>query len=236
MSLKRLLVKLSGEVLKGSLPAGIDWEVVDGIARRIAATIKDTGVELGFVIGGGNIFRGAGHDIAGYNRLLGDNMGMMATVINGLAFVERLRAHGVDALLLSGVKIEGVVDIFTADAAEAHFKKGGAVVFCGGIGNPYFSTDTTAALRALQIGADYLVKATKVDGIYDRDPMRYSDAVRYETISYKEIIDQRLEIMDLTAMQLLAKNRMKLLVFCMTEEGALEKVCRGEHIGTIVKE
>ncbi len=233
---KRLLIKLSGEVLKGPLSGGLDWKTIDLVCKKIVSVIKETGVELGFVIGGGNIFRGANHDIENYDRLLGDNMGMMATVINGLALVERFRAQGIDAILQSGVNIDGVAPLFTIDKTEEQFRKGGVVVFCGGIGNPYFSTDTTAALRALQIKADYLVKATKVDGIYDKDPMKYKDAQKYEEITYKEIIDQRLQIMDLTAMQLLSINKMKLLVFSMTEEGALEGICRGEHIGTIVKE
>lgn len=233
---QRLLIKLSGEVLKGPLSGGLDWKSIDDICRKISLVIKDTGAELGFVVGGGNIFRGANQDIANYNRLLGDSMGMMATVINALALVERFKSHGIDALLQSGINIEGVAPLFTIEKTEEQFKKGGVVVFCGGIGNPYFSTDTTAALRALQIKADYLVKATKVDGIYDSDPMKNPDAVKYDEITYNEIIDKRLQIMDLTAMQLLSANKMKLLVFSMMEEGALESICKGGHIGTIVKE
>lgn len=235
---KRLLIKLSGEVLKGSLQSGIDWKVVDQVCGRIAKVIRETKAQLGFVIGGGNIFRGATPDlpIRNYDRLLGDSMGMMATVINGLALVERFAAHGIHAMMQSGVKIDGVAELFHQDTVERQFQSGGVVVFVGGIGNPYFSTDMTAALRSLQIKADYLAKATKVDGIYNKDPVKFSDAQRYEAVTYEEILKQKLEIMDLTAMQLLSKNKMKLLVFDMMEEGALERICNGESVGTLVEE
>ncbi|MCH5149618.1 MAG: UMP kinase [Spirochaetales bacterium] len=233
----RILVKLSGEVLKGSLRAGIDWTVVDALCSEIAGAIKNTKAELGFVIGGGNIFRGATPDlnIRNYNRLLGDSMGMMATVINALALTERLRGNGVNAILQSGVQIDGIAPLFNADVVEHNFKNGGVVVFAGGIGSPYFSTDMTAALRSLQIRADFLAKATKVDGVYNCDPMKYADAKRYDKISYNEIIEKKLEVLDLTAIQLLEKNNMKLLVYNMTQKGNLEAICRGEQIGTIVE-
>ena len=235
--MSRILVKLSGEVLKGSLQAGIDWTVVDTICSEIAGAVKNTKAELGFVIGGGNIFRGATLDlnICNYDRLLGDSMGMMATVINALALVERLRGNGVNAILQSGVQIDGIAPLFNADVVERQFKEGGVVVFAGGIGSPYFSTDMTAALRSLQIKADYLAKATKVDGVYDSDPMKNADAKRYEKVSYNEIIEKKLEVLDLKAIQLLAKNNMKLLVYDMTQKGNLEAVCRGEKVGTIVE-
>lgn len=233
----RILVKLSGEVLKGSLQAGIDWTVVDTLCSEIAGAVRNTKAELGFVIGGGNIFRGATPDlnIRNYDRLLGDSMGMMATVINALALIERLRGNGVNAILQSGIQIDGIASLFNADTVEYNFKNGGVVVFAGGIGSPYFSTDMTAALRSLQIKANFLAKATKVDGVYNCDPMKCTDAKRYDKISYSEIIEKKLEVLDLTAIQLLEKNRMKLLVYDMTQKGNLEAICRGEQIGTIVE-
>lgn len=233
----RILVKLSGEVLKGSLRAGIDWTVVDTLCSEIAGAVRNTKAELGFVIGGGNIFRGATPDlnIRNYDRLLGDSMGMMATVINALALTERLRGNGVNAILQSGIQIDGIASLFNADTVEYNFKNGGVVVFAGGIGSPYFSTDMTAALRSLQIKANFLAKATKVDGVYNCDPMKCTDAKRYDKISYSEIIEKKLEVLDLTAIQLLEKNRMKLLVYDMTQKGNLEAICRGEQIGTIVE-
>lgn len=233
----RILVKLSGEVLKGSLQAGIDWTVVDTLCSEIAGAVRNTKAELGFVIGGGNIFRGATPDlnIRNYDRLLGDSMGMMATVINALALTERLRGNGVNAILQSGIQIDGIASLFNADTVEYNFKNGGVVVFAGGIGSPYFSTDMTAALRSLQIKANFLAKATKVDGVYNCDPMKCTDAKRYDKISYSEIIEKKLEVLDLTAIQLLEKNRMKLLVYDMTQKGNLEAICRGEQIGTIVE-
>lgn len=233
----RILVKLSGEVLKGSLQAGIDWTVVDTLCSEIAGAVRNTKAELGFVIGGGNIFRGATPDlnIRNYDRLLGDSMGMMATVINALALTERLRGNGVNAILQSGIQIDGIASLFNADTVEHNFKNGGVVVFAGGIGSPYFSTDMTAALRSLQIKANFLAKATKVDGVYNCDPMKCTDAKRYDKISYSEIIEKKLEVLDLTAIQLLEKNRMKLLVYDMTQKGNLEAICRGEQIGTIVE-
>ena len=232
---KRFLIKLSGEVLKGPLSSGISWETVDALCIRLAGIIKKTGAHIGFVIGGGNIFRGVCCDIEGYDRLYGDKVGMMATVMNGLALTERLRHHGIYAVLQSGVNIDGVAGLFDRDQIENAFSRGGCVVFCGGIGNPYFSTDTTAALRSLQINADCVFKATKVDGIYDSDPAKNSDAKKYNELTYAEIIDKRLEVMDLTAMQLMMKNNMKLMVFSMTETNSLEDACSGRIVGTIVK-
>jgi uridylate kinase len=233
---RRVLLKLSGESLGGPAGKGIDENWLAAYAEEVAEAVKN-GLQVSIVIGGGNIFRGATPDlnIRNYDRLLGDSMGMMATVINALALVERLRGNGVNAILQSGVQIDGIAPLFNADVVERQFKEGGVVVFAGGIGSPYFSTDMTAALRSLQIKADYLAKATKVDGVYDSDPMKNPDATRYERVSYNEIIEKKLEVLDLTAIQLLAKNKMKLLVYDMTQKGNLEAVCRGEQIGTIVE-
>lgn len=232
--MKRYLVKLSGEVLKGTMQNGISFEMVDSFCKRLSAIILSKQAQIAFVIGGGNIFRGVTGALAGFDRLFGDNIGMMATVINCLAVAERLRFYGVEVLLQSGVKIEGVANLFDRDAANAVLNRGGVVIFCGGTGNPYFSTDTTASLRALQISADCLFKATKVDGVYDKDPMKYSDAKKYETITYDEVIAKNLEIMDLTAMLMLKKNKMETRVFCMNDNNSLEKAIAGENVGTLV--
>lgn len=231
---KRYLIKLSGEVLGGESSSGISWEVADSLGKRLSDIIKTSKVELGFVIGGGNVIRGAAGHVHGFNRLYGDQMGMMATVINCLALAERLKFYNIPVTIQSGVKIEGVAGLFNRDEVDNTFSKGGCVVFGGGTGNPFFSTDTTAALRALQIGADYLFKATKVDGIYDKDPAKHADAVKFDTLTYDKIITMNLQVMDLTAMQLLKENNMKLQVFDMMSAGNLEKACNEEVVGTIV--
>ena len=236
MNKKRYLIKLSGEVLKGNLPSGISFETVNKFCQNLANLIKTKQIELAFVVGVGNIFRGVTGEIDGFDRLYGDSIGMMATVINSLAIVERLRYYGVKTILQSAVKIEGVANLYNRDDIENVFKDNGAVVFCGGTGNPYFSTDTTASLRALQIKADCLFKATKVDGIYDKDPAKYSDALRYDRITYDEVIHKNLEVMDLTSILMLKKNKMKLMVFNMNDFDSLEKAVNGEKIGTLVEE
>jgi uridylate kinase len=231
---KRFLVKLSGEFLLDA-NSGLSLKKADDICSRLASIIK-SGFKLGFVIGGGNIFRGAFPEIKGYNRLLGDQIGMMATIVNALTLTERLRAYDIPVILQSGIKVEGVAGLFNKETVEEYFNKGGCAVFCGGIGNPYFSTDTTSALRALQINADYVIKATKVDGIYDKDPVKNKDARMYDSITFDEIIQKKLEVMDLTAMLLMKKNNLKLKVINFNKSETLEKACRGEKIGTCVEE
>ncbi|MCG8571286.1 MAG: UMP kinase [Spirochaetes bacterium] len=231
----RYLVKLSGEVLKGPQSAGIDWDYADKFCERLAKIILTEKVELGLVIGGGNIFRGASGSITGYDRIFGDNIGMLATVMNGLALAERLKHYGVESILQSGLEIPAITGLFHQSEVEDIFSKKGCVIFCGGTGNPYFSTDTTAALRALQIKADCIFKATKVDGIYDKDPHKHEDAKKFKELTYDEIIAKRLKIMDLTAMQLMMENKIPLMVFNMDEPGTLENACAGEVVGTIVK-
>jgi len=235
LKIKRFLLKLSGEVLKGDKDAGLSLELIDQLCKRLSPLIKNN-IQLGIVIGGGNIFRGASNNISGYNRCIGDQIGMMSTVLNGLALKERFNANGINTLLQSGIKVDGIADLFNRENIEEFFNKKGVVIFCGGTGNPYFSTDTTAALRALQIEADFLFKATKVDGIYDRDPVKFKDAVFYKKISYAQIIKQELQFMDLTAVLLLKTNKMKLRVFNMITPGILENACSGENIGTLVDE
>ncbi len=235
MKTKRFLLKLSGEVLKGDKDSGLSLELIDQLCKRLSPIIQNK-IQLGIVVGGGNIFRGASGSITGYNRCIGDQIGMMSTVLNGLALKERFNANSIDALLQSGIKVEGVADLFNRDSIEECFKNNGIVIFCGGTGNPYFSTDSTAALRALQIDADIMFKATKVDGIYDKDPVKHNDAVFYEKITYSQIIKQELQVIDLTAALLLKTNKMKLRVFNMVSPGVLEKACKGENIGTLVEE
>jgi len=232
----RYLLKISGEVLKGNLPSGISLEFLNLFCERLAKIILKKEVELGIVVGGGNIFRGVRGELEGFDRLYGDGVGMMATVVNSLLITERLRYRNIPVLLQSAVKIEGIVDLFNRDRVEEVFEKNGCVVFCGGTGNPFFSTDTTAALRALQINSDCLFKATKVDGIYDKDPEKFSGAKKFDAISYDEIISREIEVMDLTSILMLKKNKQKLMVFNMNDNDSLERACRGEIVGTLVKE
>lgn len=229
---KRFLIKLSGESLKGTLQYGISYPAVDKLCKRLSDIIKK-GVDLGFVIGGGNIFRGASCEIDGYDRIAGDNIGMIATVINALTMAERLRHYGIKAIVQSAIKIEGIVDLFNRDTVENIFKENGCVIFCAGTGNPFVSTDTAAAIKSLQINANALFKATKVDGIYDKDPFKFNEAKKYDRVSYDEIIANNIEVMDLPAIHMLKKNKMKLMVFNMDDD-SLEKACSGEIVGTLV--
>lgn len=236
MKKNRYLLKISGEVLKGALPSGISYEFINLFCERLAKIILQKDVELGMVVGGGNIFRGVRGELEGFDRLYGDSAGMMATVVNSLLITERLRYHNIPVALQSAVRIDGVVDLFDRDKIEAVFEKNGCAIFCAGTGNPFFSTDTTAALRALQIKSDCLFKATKVDGIYDKDPEKFKDAKKFDLISYDEIISREIEVMDLTSILMLKKNKQKLMVFNMNDKDSLEKACRGEIVGTLVKE
>jgi uridylate kinase len=233
---KRYLIKLSGEVLKGEQQSGISFKSLNDICKRLSDIIKTANTELGFVVGGGNIFRGGRGVVEGYNRLYGDQIGMMATVINGLSLVERLRYYGINAVLQSGIKIDGIADLFNRDIIEKNFADKGAVVFCGGIGSPYLSTDTTSVIRALQLGAEYVFKATKVDGIYDSDPEKNSGALKLNTVTFDEMIRRNIQVMDLESVLLMKKNNLKLMVFNLTGNDSLEKACAGEVVGTIVKE
>lgn len=234
MKKNRYLIKLSGEIIKGNKESGVSFEAADNLSKKTALILKKN-IQLGFVIGGGNIFRGASKSIQGYNRLLGDQVGMVSTVINALVLSERMQANGIPVLLQSGIKIDGIVDLFDKEKVEEIFKKKGVVIFCGGIGNPYFSTDTTSALRALQVEAEWIFKATKVDGIYNKDPKKFPDAKFYDTITYDEILEKKLGIMDLSSIILMKENNIKLKVFNIFDnQDALEKVCFGGKIGTTV--
>lgn len=232
---KRVLVKLSGEALSGAQEQGLNSDLIDDLGRSLKEA-GQLGVELAVVVGGGNIFRGLPASSQGVQRELADYMGMLATVINGLALADALRRQGGEACVLSAVPIAEMVETYSIDRARHHLQKGEVVILVGGTGKPYFSTDTAAALRAVEVGADALLKATKVDGVYDDDPVHQPRARRFACISYMEVIKRRLQVMDTTAVVLCMENRVPIIVFNMTKKGNLKRVLTGEKIGTLVKE
>lgn len=230
---KRVLLKLSGEALMGSEDYGIDPEVL----RRIAAEIRDVvelGVEIGVVIGGGNIFRGAGLARAGMDRVTGDHMGMLATVINALAMQDALEQFDMHARVMSAVRVNEVCEDYIRRRAIRHLEKGRVTIFAAGTGNPFFTTDTAAALRAIEIGADILLKATKVDGVYSDDPVTNPDAVHFSRIGYDQVLTDKLMVMDATAVVMCRDNNLPLRVFDLGDQGALERIVRGAEVGTLV--
>lgn len=232
---RRIILKLSGEVLRNNE----DGEPIDpATLKSICEEVKkvyDIGVQIGLVIGGGNIFRGlSGAEMKGVDRTTGDYMGMLATVINGLALMDCLEKLGVTVRLQSAIPMDKLAEPFIVRRATRHLERGRVVIFAGGTGNPYFSTDTTAALRASEIGADMLMKATKVDGIYDKDPEKHGDAVKYDHIPYIDALRERLKIMDSTAFSLCMENQLPILVFSMKEPGSIHRAVMGEKIGTLV--
>lgn len=234
VSYRRILLKLSGEVL-GNRATGecVDPDALASMARRVARVVS-LGVQVGIVVGGGNIFRGLRGEAKGVNRTVGDSMGMLATVINGLALQNALEQLGVAARVQSAIEMPRVAEPFIQRKALRHLEKGRVVIFAGGTGNPYFSTDSAAALRASEIGADVLLKATKVDGIYTADPKQDPEAVRYDRLSYEEALSKRLKVMDAAAFALCMDNGIPIVVFDFYDEGALEKIVRGEAVGTRV--
>ena len=232
---KRIILKLSGEVLRNNE----DGEPIDPmILKAICEEVKkvyDIGVEVGLVIGGGNIFRGlSGAEMKGVDRTTGDYMGMLATVINGLALMDCLEKLGVTVRLQSAIPMDKLAEPFILRRATRHLERGRVVIFAGGTGNPYFSTDTAAALRANEIGADMLMKATKVDGIYNKDPKKHDDAVKYDHVYYVDALRERLEVMDSTAFSLCMENQLPILVFSMREPGSIYRAVMGEEIGSLV--
>ncbi len=231
---KRILLKLSGEVLKNQDNC-IDPEIIANVARRVKE-IAEMGVQVGIVLGGGNIFRGLAGSKAGVNRTIGDYMGMMATIINGLAMQNALEQLGVDTRVQTSIQMPQVAEPFIQRKALRHLEKGRVVIFAGGTGNPYFSTDSAAALRASEIGADALLKATKVDGIYTADPKRDPTATRFDTLSYEDALSKRLQVMDSAAFALCMDNHIPIVVFDFFDETAMKKVICGEHLGTTVSE
>ncbi|MDP0493323.1 MAG: UMP kinase [Fusobacterium sp. JB021] len=229
----RILLKLSGEALMGNQDFGISSEVISSYAKQIK-DIVDLGVEVGIVIGGGNIFRGLSGAEQGVDRVTGDHMGMLATVINSLALQNSIEKLGVPTRVLTAIEMPKIAEPFIKRRAQRHLEKGRVVIFGAGTGNPYFTTDTAAALRAIEINADVVIKATKVDGIYDKDPVKFIDAKKYNTITYTEVLNNDLKVMDAAAISLCRDNKLPLIVFDSLKEGNIEKVVLGEKIGTVV--
>lgn len=232
---KRILLKLSGEALMGDQEFGIDSKVITSYAKQIKE-IVDLGVEVGIVIGGGNIFRGLSGTEQGVDRVTGDHMGMLATVINSLALQNSIEQLGVPTRVLTAIEMPEIAEPYIRRRAERHLEKGRVVIFGAGTGNPYFTTDTAAALRAIEINADIVIKATKVDGVYDKDPVKHQDAVKYETITYSEVLNKDLKVMDAAAISLCRDNKLPLIVFNSLVEGNIKKIVLGDcnSIGTKV--
>ena len=230
---KKILLKLSGEALMGNQEFGISSDVITSYAKQIKE-IADIGVEVSIVIGGGNIFRGISGAAQGVDRVTGDHMGMLATVINSLALQNSIEKLGVPTRVQTAIEMPKVAEPFIKRRAQRHLEKGRVVIFGAGTGNPYFTTDTAAALRAIEMETDVVIKATKVDGIYDKDPVKYPDAKKYETVTYNEVLAKDLKVMDATAISLCRENKLPIIVFNSLDEGNLKKVIMGEHIGTTV--
>lgn len=232
---RRILLKLSGEALMGSEPYGIDTVVLREIAEQIAE-VHEMGPQVALVIGGGNIFRGVSAAAGGMDRSTADYMGMLATVMNGLAMQDALENFGIATRVQSAISMMEVAEPFIRRKAIRHLEKGRIVIFAAGTGLPFFTTDTTAALRASEIGADVLMKATKVDGVYEADPVKNPLAVRYERISFSEVLNRNLRVMDATAISLAREQKMKVIVFNLNVRGNIRKAVLGEPIGTVVEE
>lgn len=234
MKYKRILLKLSGEALQGSSKStNIDPTVLEQYCEEIKQ-VKDAGIQLSIVIGGGNIFRGGQAGTLGIDRVQGDYMGMLATVINAMALQSSLERHGMYTRLMSGIKMEQVCEPFIRRRAIRHLEKGRIVIFGAGIGNPYFTTDSTASLRAVELQADVVLKGTRVDGVYTKDPEKFPDAVRYNKLSFQEAYEKNLNIMDMTAFTLCMENNLPIIVFDMNKKGNLLKVVKGEDAGTLI--
>ena len=233
MKYKRILLKLSGEALMGKQKFGIDPQRLEQYTSEIKKA-KESGVELAIVIGGGNIFRGIQAEQSGMDRVQGDYMGMLATVINAMALQSALEGAGIFTRLMSGIKIDQVCEQFIRRRAVRHLEKGRLVIFGAGTGNPYFTTDSAASLRAIEIEADVLLKGTRVDGIYTKDPEKYPAAKKFSDISYSDVIQKGLHVMDMTAFTLCQENNLPLIVFDMNKSGNLQKIINGENIGTLV--
>jgi uridylate kinase len=230
---KRVLLKLSGEALMGEQEFGISSDVINSYARQIKE-IVELGVEVSIVIGGGNIFRGISGATQGVDRVTGDHMGMLATVINSLALQNAIEKLGVPTRVQTAIEMPKIAEPFIKRKAQRHLEKGRVVIFGAGTGNPYFTTDTAAALRAIEMNTEAVLKATKVDGIYDKDPVKYLDAVKYDRVTYTEVLNKDLKVMDATAISLCRENKLPIVVFDSLTEGNIKKVIMGENIGTVV--
>ncbi|MGB3182310.1 MAG: UMP kinase [Cyclobacteriaceae bacterium] len=233
MKYKRILLKLSGEALMGKQQYGIDPERLDQYSQEIKK-VKDMGVEVAIVIGGGNIYRGVQAEQSGIDRVQGDYMGMLATVINAMALQSTLEKTGMYTRLMSGIKMEQVCEPFIRRRAVRHLEKGRVVIFGAGIGNPYFTTDSTASLRAIEIEADVVLKGTRVDGVYTADPEKDPSATRYSNITFQEVFNQGLNVMDMTAFTLCKENNLPIIVFDMNKPGNLVSLLKGEEVGTLI--
>ncbi len=229
----RVLLKLSGEALAGNLGYGIDPKVVDDLAEQISEIVED-GIELAVVVGGGNIFRGLSGSAEGMDRAQADYIGMLATVMNALALQDAFERHGVFSRVQSAINMQEVSEPYIRRRAVRHLEKGRVVILAAGTGNPYFTTDTTAALRACELDVDCLMKATKVDGVYDSDPKKNAQAKRYDRITYMEVLSQGLNVMDATATSLCMDNDIPMIVFDLTQRGNIKRALQGEDIGTVV--
>jgi len=231
---KRILLKLSGEALTGSENFGIDPRILDLMALEIGQLVG-IGVQVGLVVGGGNLFRGAALQSAGLDRVTGDHMGMLATVMNALALRDALERSNIATQVMSSIPMSGVVDHYDRRKAIRALSNGDVVIFAAGTGNPFFTTDSSACLRGIEVNADLVLKATKVDGVYSADPMKVSDAVRYDRLTYDEVLDKKLEVMDLTAILLCRDHNMPVRVFEMEKQGALLNIVRGGDEGTLIE-
>lgn len=231
---KRVVLKLSGESLQGKYTHGIDPHILNSLANQIKRA-KEIGVDIALVVGGGNIFRGqAGAKSFGMEQAIGDYMGMLATVINGLALQDTLEKIGVPTRVMTAIEMHQVAEPYIRRRAIRHLERGRVIIFVGGTGNPYFTTDTAAALRAMEIGADVILKATKVDGIYSADPVKVKSAKKYNKLKYIDVLKRRLKIMDATAISLCMDNHLPIIVFNLKKTGNIERIIRGEKVGTTV--
>ena len=233
MEYKRILLKLSGESLMGNGEYGIDPKMLSKYANDISSIVAKN-VEVAVVIGGGNIYRGIQSEGAGFDRVQGDHMGMLATIINGMALQSALESINIETRLLTAIRMEQVAEPYIRRKAMRHLQNGRVVIFGGGTGNPYFTTDTAATLRAIEIEADIILKGTRVDGIYTEDPEKFSSAKKFNSITFAEVLERKLNIMDLTAFTLCQENNLPIKVFNMNVEGSLIRICEGEDVGTLV--
>ena len=233
MQYQRILLKLSGEALMGDGAYGISPAMIQFVAQEIK-TVHQQGVQLGLVIGAGNIFRGVAGAAGGMNRAVADNMGMLATVLNALAMQDGLERSGVPCRVLSAIAMQNVCESYTRAAALEHLEQGRVVIFAAGTGNPYFTTDTGGVLRALEIGADVMMKATRVDGVYDRDPEKDRNAVRFDRLTYTKVLQDQLRVMDAAGISLARDNNLPVLVFNMKKEGNIARAAAGEQVGTLI--
>jgi uridylate kinase len=233
LAFRRIVLKLSGESLRGPQDSGIDAETVARIAAELKE-VNDQGVQLAIMVGGGNIFRGTRQKSLAIDRATADYMGMLATVINGLALQDALEKQGAHTRLMSAIEMHEVAEPFIRRRAMRHLEKGRVVIFAAGTGNPYFSTDTAAALRAMEIKADVILKATRVDGIYDADPEKVKDARRFDSISYLDVLQRGLAVMDSTAISLCMENKMPIVIFDLNQPGNIKRVVQGQKVGSLV--